>query len=119
MEASTTDTVESVLKTVKKLNSIDRISIVSALLKDIPEQLKRGLKLPLLAGLNEQELHVLAKTSLSQSRNKRLKYLLKKNREGKLNQQESEDLDQILVESDQIALLKAKAHYTLKKISGK
>lgn len=116
METSAADTVESVLKTAKKLDSFDRISIVSALLKDIPEQLKRGLKLPLLAGLNEQELHILAKTSLSPPRNKRLKYLLKKNREAKLNQQKSKELDQILAESDQIALLKEKAQYTLRNI---
>jgi hypothetical protein len=50
-------------------------------------------------GLNEQELHVLAKTCLSPSRNKRLKYLLKKNREGKISNQGSAELDQILAES--------------------
>jgi hypothetical protein len=116
METSATGTVESILQTAKKLNSIDRLSIANALLKDIPERLKKGLELPLLSGLNEQELRVLAKTSLAPSRNKRLKYLLKKNREGKLSQQESAELDQILAESDQIALLKAKAQYTLKKI---
>jgi hypothetical protein len=116
MEASVVDMVESILQSAKKLNSIDRISIANALLKDIPEQLKKGLNLPLLSGLNEQELRVLAITSLSPSRNKRLKYLLNKNREGKISQQESAELDQILAESDQIALLKAKAQYTLKKI---
>jgi len=116
MEASAVDTVESILQTAKKLNSIDRLSIANALLKDIPERLKKGIKLPLLSGLNEQELSVLAKTSLSPSRNKRLKYLLKKSRETKISQQESAELDQILGESDQIALLKAKAQYTLKKI---
>lgn len=116
MEASAPETVESILKTAKNLNSIDRISIANALLEDIPELLKKGIKLPLLSELNEQELNVLAKTSLSPSRNKRLKFLLKKNREGKLSRQESAELDQILAESDQIALLKAKAQHTLKKM---
>ena len=111
METSAADTVESIIQSAKKLNSMDRISIAIALLKDIPGRLKKGLELPLLSGLNEHELRVLANTSLSPSRNKRLKYLLKKNREGKTSQQESVELEQILAESDQIALLKGLQFY--------
>ncbi len=118
MDASTIDTVENILQSAKKLNSIERLSIARALLKDIPERLRKEIKLPLISGLNEQELDVLAKTSLSPSRNRRLKYLLRKNREGKLNEKESEELDTLLAESDKIALLKAKAQYTLQKIKG-
>ena len=86
------------------------------MLKDIPERLRKEIKLPLLSGLNEQELDVLAKTSLSPSLNRRLKYLLKKNREGKLDERNSEELDTLLAESDKIALLKAKAQCKLKNI---
>ncbi|HEX9974798.1 MAG TPA: hypothetical protein VGD14_22280 [bacterium] len=118
MEASTVDTVENILQSAKKLNSIERLSVARALLKDIPERMKSGIQLSLLSGLSEQELDVLAKTFLSPSRNRRLKFLLKKNCEGKISQQEVTELDKLLAESDQIALLKAKAQYTLKKIHG-
>jgi len=86
MSTSTVDTVENILQSAKKLNSIDRIYIAHALLEDIPDRLIKGIKLPLLSGLSNQELRILSKTSLSPSRNRRLKYLLKKNREGKLTQ---------------------------------
>jgi len=82
MDAATIDTVEIILQSAKKLDSIERLSVVRALLKDVPERLRKEIKLPLLSGLNEQELDVLAKTALSPSRSRRLKYLLRKNREG-------------------------------------
>jgi len=116
MEASAVATVENILQSAKKLNSIERLSVACALLKDIPERMKNSIKLPLLTGLSEQDLAVLAKAFLSPSRNRRLKFLLKKNREGKISQQEVIELDKLLTESDQIALLKAKAQYTLNKI---
>lgn len=118
METSAVDTVENILQSAKKLNSIERLSVVQALLKDIPERMRSGIQLPLLSGLSEQELDVLAKTFLSPSRTRRLKCLLKKNRQGKISQQEMTELDRLLAESDQIALLKAKAQYTLKKMQG-
>jgi hypothetical protein len=114
MDATTIDTVENILQSAKKLDSIERLSVARALLRDIQEQLRKEIKLPLLSGLNEQELDVLAWT-LSPSRNQRLKYLLKKIREGELNEKQSNELDTLLVESDKSALLKAKAQYTLKK----
>lgn len=116
MEASKIDMVENILQSAKKLNSIERLSVAHALLKDIPEQMRSEIQLPLLTGLSEQELAVLAKAFLSPSRNRRLKFLLKKNREGKISQQEVIELDKLLTESDQIALLKAKAQYTLNKM---
>lgn len=115
MEASTVDTVENILQSAKKLNSIERLSVAHALLKDIPERMRSGIPLPLLTGLSEQDLEVLAKTFLSPSRHRRLNFLLKKNREKKLSQPEVTELDKLLAETDQIALLKAKAQYTLKK----
>ena len=57
--------------------------------------------------------------SLAKASSQRLKNLLKKNREDKINSKESTELDNLLVESDQIALLKAKAEYKLEKIQGK
>jgi len=118
MEASTVDTVENILQSAKKLNSIERLSVARALLNDLPERMKSSIKLPLLTGLSEQDLDILAKTFLSPSRNRRLKSLLKKNREGKISQKEVIELDTLLAESDQIALLKAKAQYTLDKMRG-
>jgi len=119
MEASTINTVENILQSAKQLNSIERLSVAHALLKDIPGRMRSGIPLPLLTGLSEQDLEVLAKTFLSPSRNRCLKFLLKKNRERKLSQPEITELDRLLAESDQIALLKAKAQYTLKIMQGK
>ncbi len=116
MATITVNAVESILKTAKKLDTIKRLSVANALLQNIPERLRKGIKLPLLSGLSERELHPLAKTSLSPTLNRRLKHLLKKNREGTLSHKDSSELDNLLAESDQIALLKAKALYTLKRI---
>ena len=112
------DPVENILKTAQKLSTLERLSVANALLQDIPERLREEKKLPLLSGLSERELHTLAKTSLSSVQDRRLKKLLKKNREGKLSHKELSELDELLAESDQIALLKSKAQYTLKIIQG-
>jgi len=116
MNGTTIDSVENILRSAKKLDSMERISIAHALLKDLPDRLKKGITLPLLSGLSKQELFTLAKTSLSPYLNQRLKYLLRKNRQAKITEKESVELDKLLAESDQIALLKAKAQYTLKQV---
>ncbi len=66
-----------------------------------------------LDGMGEAELRVLADVVFAPSRQKELDDLLHKNREGKLTQEEEQRLDTLLAETDQIALLKARALYTL------
>lgn len=60
-----------------------------------------------------EELYVLAKSVLDPSRQQELQALLEKNREGTLSTDEEKTLDVILAETDQLALLKARAQYTL------
>ncbi|NUM47243.1 MAG: hypothetical protein HUU38_21290 [Anaerolineales bacterium] len=67
----------------------------------------------LLLEHSQAELKVLAHTMLASEYQDRLEFLLGQNREGKLSAQEEQELDDLLAEIDQLALLKAKADYTL------
>jgi hypothetical protein len=69
----------------------------------------------LLVGLTEFELRVLAESMLSPGRQERLDHLLRRNREGKLDTAEEDELDQILAGIDSMNVLKARAAYTLQK----
>jgi len=74
---------------------------------------KEGELAPLI-GLSREELEVLAKARLAPERQEELEKLLQKNREGTLTPAEEKELDELLAEVDRIALLKARAMYTLK-----
>jgi hypothetical protein len=86
-------------------------SLRSALKGKQAEQ-KVGDLIPLF-GLNAQELRVLAEAVVAPDRQHRLKVLLERNRRGDLSPQEQRELDNLLVEVDQVALLKARARYTI------
>ncbi|MBK8252935.1 MAG: hypothetical protein IPK82_09725 [Polyangiaceae bacterium] len=66
-----------------------------------------------LLGMTEGELRVLAEAVVSHGHQRRLKVLLRKNREGSLNAGGVLELDNLLAECDRVALLKARAEYTL------
>ena len=66
-----------------------------------------------LGGMGEIELRVLADAVFAPDRQRELSDLLRKNREGKLTKDEEQRLDALLAEVDQVALLKARALYTL------
>jgi hypothetical protein len=93
---------------------------------ELAEKLLRGLKLvrlkqtpksrpelETLAALSDAELHSLAGAAVAPSRQRRLRALLRKNRATALTRAEQAALDELLAEMDRIALLKAKALYTL------
>lgn len=68
-----------------------------------------------LTGLTTAELHTLAASMLAPAQAKRLKQLLRLQREKKkLPRALQTELDALLEESDHVALVKAKAAYTLK-----
>lgn len=69
----------------------------------------------ILTGMSIGELEALANAILTPSRQRRLQSLLRKNKTKTLSERESKDLDELLGESDRIALLKAKAQYTILK----
>jgi hypothetical protein len=63
--------------------------------------------------LNHAELRVLADAVVASGRQATLHDLLAKNRRSDLSAAEEAELDQLLEEVDQVALLKARALYTL------
>ncbi len=66
-----------------------------------------------LRSMSEVELRVLANAVVAPDHQRRLKALLQKNQQGKLTSGEADELDSLLEESDRIALLKARAAFTL------
>ncbi len=79
----------------------------------LPKQASQTHLRPLI-GLDRAELHALAEAIVSPDHQADLHTLLRKNSEELLSDTESHRLDDLLTEVDQMALLKAKALYTLK-----
>lgn len=68
----------------------------------------------LLLNLSLDELEALANSALAANDQQYLDSLLAKNKESQLSEEESQSLDKLLARVDQLNLLKARAHYTLK-----
>lgn len=66
-----------------------------------------------LLGMSDIELRALADAVLASGHQRRLRTLLRRNKEGKLRDMEKTELDALLEEVDRVALLKARAAYTL------
>ena len=101
---------QQVLIAARQLPRRSRLALASTLIK---ESAPPSAPLEPLSGLNEEELVALSESVLATRHAKRLKQLLKLNREKKLPRALKVELDQLLAESDRIAILKAKARYTL------
>ena len=67
----------------------------------------------LLIGLNIDELQALAESSLSPKTQTQLHELLIKNFENNLSNEETEILDRLLAQIDQLNIIKTRARYTL------
>jgi hypothetical protein len=108
-----------VLKAAQHLPLDDQVELAEALLRNLRSALPRELvrpaekELALLGGMSVEELRVLAEAILSPSHQQQLQTLLEKNRSGTLSPDEETILDTLLAEADQVALLKARARYTL------
>jgi hypothetical protein len=63
--------------------------------------------------LSQAELRALAESVLAPAHAQRLRQLLRLNREKKLTRPLKAELEALLEESDRVALMKAKANYTL------
>ena len=78
------------------------------------QQLTAGADDPdLLPGLSQDELEALANVKLSLDVQSKLDDLLAKQKEGPLSTEESELLDRLLAQVDQLTILKTRARYTL------
>ena len=73
----------------------------------------------LLIGLSLDELQALVETSLSPKSQTQLDELLMKNSENQLSNEESETLDKLLAQVDQLNILKTRARYTLNQFQEK
>ncbi|MFM2060518.1 MAG: hypothetical protein RLZZ507_188 [Cyanobacteriota bacterium] len=73
----------------------------------------------LLIGLSLDELQALAETSLSLKSQIRLDELLMKNSENQLSNEESETLERLIAQIDQLNILKTRARYTLNQLQNK
>jgi len=73
-----------------------------------------GESLMPIFGLSQAELRALADAVVAADRQQHLQQLLEKNRAGALTADEASTLDGFLAETDQVALLKARALYTMK-----
>jgi len=114
--------VERVLREARKLPPQAQNELVRSILSEgwytsIKKKSRGGKRndLATLSGMSVGELKTLADAILAPQRQRRLRQLLRKNKVQMLNQKESAELDQVLEDCDRIALLKAKAQYTLAK----
>jgi hypothetical protein len=108
-----------VLKMARQLPFDDQVGLAEALLRSLRtmlrgESVESAEKLSPLVGLSESELEALADGVVTPNRQQQLSALLEKNQSGVLSAQERAALDKFLAEADQVALLKARALYTLK-----
>lgn len=103
---------QHILTAARQLPKPSQAKLVSALLRDHSTASTPALE-PLI-GLSEAELHALADSVLASEHARRLKHLLRLQCENKLTPVLQAELDALLEESDRIALVKAKASYTLK-----
>lgn len=106
----TTD-FQHILLAARQLPKPSQAKLVSALLPENGSAHTPTLE-P-LTGLSAAELQTLATSVLAPTHARRLKQLLRLNREKKLTHALQAELDTLLTESDRLAVVKAKATYTL------
>ena len=102
---------QTVLTAARQLPKTSQAQLVAALLQEHGAEHTAALE-P-LTGLSTAELCALATSVLAPAHTRRLKQLLRLNREQKLTRALQAELDALLDESDRIAVVKAKANYTL------
>ena len=115
-----TTSLSQVMSAAWQLPLGDQVELAEALIGkfrvtlrgDQPEENIKAEPRP-LRGMEEAELHVLADAVLATDRQEELSELLRKNRKDELTKGDEKRLDALLAKVDRLALLKAKALYTL------
>jgi hypothetical protein len=107
-----------VLNAAQQLPLEDQVEMAEVLLRNSrfasqSRPTESGGELVPLSNMNLHELRALAEAVVAPDRQQRLKALLDKNRRGELTPEEQAILDEMLTEVDQVALLKARARYTM------
>jgi hypothetical protein len=117
----TGETYQDVLATAKRMPPAAQAELVADILRNLQswlrtgKNLEDGVTLELMTELSASELRVLADAVVAPGGQVRLQELLEKNRAGGLNVEEVAILDDLLAQVDQVALLKARAQYTLRR----
>ncbi len=108
--------LDEILAAARQLPRKAQATLAETLLRDaagedgaVPE---RPELVPLL-GMSETELVALSRAVLAPGRQRRMKMLVQKNAAAALSERDQRELDALLEEADRIALLKARAMYTL------
>ena len=114
----TVSSYSEVLKAARQLPLEGQVEVAEALLQNLRFALRSkptesGGELVPLSNMNLQELRALAEAVVAPDRQQQLKALLDKNRRGEMSPEEQEALDELLTGVDQVALLKARARYTM------
>ena len=110
---------QEVLSKARQLPLTAQVELAEALLHTIRATLPQspsaspGKLLPLWE-LNDEELKALAEAIVAPERQQQIHLALQKQRTGSLGAEDGAKLDAWLAEADQVALLKARAMYTLK-----
>lgn len=119
----TVEAYQDILATAKRMPPAAQAELVADLLRNLQSWLRTDqrteetVRLELLTDLSDAELRVLADAVVAPGSQTRLQELLEKHRAGALNVEEEVLLDDLLTQVDQVALLKARAQYTLQRAS--
>ena len=112
-------TYPQVLQVAKQLAPDAQWDLAEALLHHLRSNLPAQMPSPetqgleLIIGLTDTELRALADAVVTDDRQERLQRLLSHNRARPLTQEEDTTLNDLLDEADQVALLKARALYSI------
>ena len=115
----TTISYGEILKAAHQLPPAAQADLATALLRNLKprSRYKKGtpdaINLEPLRGMSSAELKALSESVVAPGRQQTLQALLEKNRSGVLTAEEEAVLDALLVQVDQVGLLKARAQYTL------
>ena len=117
----TGETYQDVLATAKRMPPAAQAELVADILRNLQSWLRTGknfegdVTLEPMTELSASELRVLADAVVAPGGQVRRQELLEKNRAGGLSVEEVAILDDLLAQVDQVALLKARAQYTLRR----
>ena len=107
--------LDDILAAARRLPRKAQVELVKALLHE--DAVPAGDEpLETLGGMSETELRTLAGAVVVPGRQRRMSTLLRKNARGELKEAERGELDALLEEVDRVALLKARASYTLARL---
>ena len=105
-------TYPELLQTTQRLPVESQLQLIQTLFAGLTKERKQPQLLPLF-GLSVAELKVIALGQLSPPDAKRLHTLIEQEKQGQSTSPEIVELDERLEDLDQLALLKARALYTL------